>query len=91
MGTFFQTMSQARTTQTVIIGAHHTIISIILDLWNDERNRLSMNVVKAHSCCKVNFKKSCSEFAEWVKKQRSTLEHCFVKYHYKVKYLNSCK
>jgi hypothetical protein len=74
MGTFFQTMSQARTTQTVIIGAHHTIISIILDLWNDERNRLSMNVVKAHSCCKVNFKKSCSEFAEWVKKQRSTLE-----------------
>jgi hypothetical protein len=74
MDKFFQTMSQSRTTKTVIIRAHHTIISIMFNVWTDERNRLSMNVVKAEICCRVNLKKSCSEFAEWVKKQRSTLE-----------------
>jgi hypothetical protein len=35
--------------------------------------RLSMDVVKAEICCMINLKKSCLEFAEWIKNQQSIL------------------
>jgi hypothetical protein len=43
------------------------LFSILLNLWTDERNRLSMDVVKAEICCSINLKKSFLDFAEWVK------------------------
>jgi hypothetical protein len=49
------------------------LFSIMLNLWTNERNRLSMEVVKAEICCRIHFKKSCLEFAEWIKNQQSIL------------------
>jgi hypothetical protein len=38
------------------------IFSIMHNLWSDERNRLSVKMVKAEICTKVNYSMTCSEF-----------------------------
>ncbi len=32
------------------------------NLWSDERNRLSVKMVRAEICTKVNYSMNCSEF-----------------------------
>jgi hAT family C-terminal dimerisation region len=43
------------------------LFSIMKNLWWDERNRLSVEQVKAEICTKVNFSMSCESFYEYVK------------------------
>jgi hypothetical protein len=42
------------------------IFSIMHNLWSDERNRLSVKMVKAEICTKVNYSMTCSEFKNFV-------------------------
>jgi hypothetical protein len=43
------------------------------NLWSDERNSLSVGLVKAEICTKVNFNMKCHEFSEFVAKNKSLL------------------
>jgi hypothetical protein len=36
------------------------------NLWNDERNRLSVKMVKAEICTKINYSMTSSEFNNFV-------------------------
>ncbi len=38
------------------------IFSIMYNLWSDERNRLSVKMVRAEICTKINYSMTCSEF-----------------------------
>ena len=48
------------------------------NLWTDERNCLSIQMVKAVLCTKINYNMSCSDFIEFLKKkeQDSLLKSC---------------
>lgn len=50
------------------------IFSIMKNLWTDERNCLSVGLVKAEICTKVNFNMKCHEFAEYVSKKENILK-----------------
>ncbi|KAI4466368.1 hat family dimerization domaincontaining protein-related [Holotrichia oblita] len=61
------------------------IFSIMNQLWNDDRNKLSVEMVKAELCIRSNIQLSCSEFysslsdkAELIKSAKSN-----TKYHFK--------
>jgi hypothetical protein len=49
------------------------VFSIMKNLWSDERNSLSVGLVKAEICTKVNFNMKCHEFSEFVAKNKSLL------------------
>jgi hypothetical protein len=42
------------------------IFSVMYNLWSDERNRLSVKMVKAEICTKTNYSMTCSEFKNFV-------------------------
>ena len=43
------------------------------NLWTDERNRMSINLVKAEICTRFNFSMSCYEFHDYVKNNEQLL------------------
>ena len=47
--------------------------SIMNNIWKDERNRLSVNLVKAELCVKLNYSMSCQEFYYYVKDNQELL------------------
>jgi hypothetical protein len=49
------------------------IFSVMQNLWTDERNRMSINLVKAEICTRFNFSLSCYEFHEYVKNNSELL------------------
>lgn len=52
------------------------IFSLMNNLWTDERNNLSVHMVKAELCTKINFNMSCDDFLDFISKpeQQSLLE-----------------
>jgi hypothetical protein len=50
------------------------VFSIMKNLWSDERNLLSVNLVKAEIYTKVNFSMSCYEFADYVSKNSELIK-----------------
>jgi hypothetical protein len=42
------------------------IFSIMYNLWSDERKRLSVKMVKAEICTKIDYSMSCNEFKNFV-------------------------
>jgi len=59
------------------IPAHNANVERVFSLmeiqWNDERNRLQVDTVESIIICKYSYKKTCSEFYEYVKTQPSLL------------------
>ncbi|XP_060865471.1 cyclin-dependent kinase 9-like [Metopolophium dirhodum] len=59
------------------IPAHNANVERVFSLmeiqWTDERNRLQLDTVESIIMCKYNYKKTCSEFYEYVKTQPSLL------------------
>ncbi len=60
------------------------IFSIMHNLWSDKSNRLSVKVVKAEICTKVNYSMTCSEFnnfvannTKFINTAKSTDKHSF--------------
>ncbi len=60
------------------------IFSIMHNLWSDERNPLSVKMVKAEICTKINYSMTCSEFKNFVENNtkfinaaKSTDKYCF--------------
>ena len=58
---------------SIPIGNAHVerIFSLMHNLWSDNRSQMSVNLVKAEICTIVNYSMSCSEFSEYVSKNRS--------------------
>ncbi|MEE6476513.1 hypothetical protein FKM82_011108 [Ascaphus truei] len=43
-----------------------SIFSLMGNIWTDERNRMSVNLVKAEICTQVNYNMTCQEFLTYV-------------------------
>jgi len=54
------------------------VFSLMGNLWTDERNCLSIQMVKAVLCTKINYNMSCSDFIEFLKnkEQDNLLKSC---------------
>ena len=54
------------------------IFSIMNNLWTEERNNLSVPMVKAELCVRINYNMNCNEFLDFITKsdQRALLESC---------------
>ena len=50
------------------------IFSIVNNLWTDERNKLSNDLVKAELCIKLNYSMNCTEFVNHVKTDQKLLD-----------------
>ena len=50
------------------------IFSLMKNLWTDERNRLSTEMVKAELCFKLNYSLSCKEFYNFIKQEKRLLK-----------------
>ena len=46
----------------------------LMNLWTDERNRMRPEFVKAELCVKVNFNFKCSDFLDYVAKQKGLIK-----------------
>ena len=49
------------------------VFSHLFKIWTDDRNRLSITLIKAEICIKNNFKFKCSEFKEFIKNNTKCL------------------
>lgn len=50
------------------------VFSLMKNLWTDERNRMRPELLKAELCVKVNFNLKCSEFFDYVCKQKELIK-----------------
>lgn len=50
------------------------VFSVMQNLWSEERNRMSSNLVKAKICIKFNFKMSCMEIYDFVVNSKPLLK-----------------
>jgi hypothetical protein len=50
------------------------VFSHLHKLWRDDRNLLSINLIKAEICIKNNFNMNCLEFKEFVKDNKQLLK-----------------
>jgi len=44
------------------------------NIWSDERNRLSVNKVKAEICTKLNFGLSCTDFSKFIRNHNKIIK-----------------
>jgi hypothetical protein len=65
------------------------VFSLMENLWSDERNRLSVEMVKSELCVKLNYNMNCQEFLYFLKNpEQEKLLKCVtnnVKYDFKFK------
>ena len=50
------------------------IFSLMKNLWTDERNRLSTDMIKAELCVKLNYSHSCKEFYTCIIDQKTLIK-----------------
>ena len=50
------------------------IFSVMKNLWTDERNRLIVRQAKAELCIKFNYSLSCTDFYNYISKDRKIIE-----------------
>ncbi|KAI6656015.1 hypothetical protein LOD99_1749 [Oopsacas minuta] len=50
------------------------IFSLMKNLWTDERNRLSTEMVKAELCVKLNYSLSCKDFYNFIRQEKRLLK-----------------
>jgi len=66
------------------------VLSIMKILMSDEWNSLSVGLVKAEICTKVNFNVKCHEFSEFVSKNKSFLNAAKSNSKYKFDWSSNC-
>ena len=55
------------------------LFSIMNNLWTDERNQMSTNLVKAELSCRINYDMSCEEFRQYLAKdEQLKLMNCIM-------------